>query len=209
MTYKEILKVLPASWEEVNLKTYQRLVSVAQYDVEPLEVDHEDYTLQLLDNSLVSIAALVDVDISSLRGLLLSESMELIKRTQWVSIPPVPCKIKPKYIKDDIKITVDNYLAYQAKASNGKELENIKDIVALFVKEAPHKRRGWFVSKKVDEVKPMLTDEEIDNMNMVEITTFFFFVQKLLMKSLKRIQYKMTIKLKTLLIIQKLGAKQV
>lgn len=207
MTYKETLKVLPASWEEVNLKTYQRLISAAQYDIEPLEEGTEEYTLQLIDNSLVTIAALVNTDISSLRGLLLTDSMDLIKRTKWVSIPPVPLKVKPKYIKDNIKITVDNYLAYQAKASNGKELDNIKDIVGMFIKDVPCKKKGWF-NQNSGKSKPMLTDEDIDNMNMVEIFTFFFFVQKLLLKSLKRIQYKMTTKLKILVMLQKLGAKQ-
>ena len=208
MKYKEIIKLLPSSWEEVDLKTYQRIVSTAQYDIEDLSPDHEDYTLQLFDNRLVTIAALINVDVSSLRGLLLTESMELIKLTEWITVPPVANKVKPDYIKDDIKITVDNYLTYVAKASNGKEVDNIKDIVSVFVKDVPLKRKGWF-SKEIVESVPMLTEEQIEGMNMVEITTFFFFVQKLLMKSLKRIQSRMTAKLMMLRMLQKLGAKQI
>lgn len=206
MKYKELLNSLPKSWEDVDLKTYQRLITTAVYDVEQLPEDHEDYTLQLINNSLVTIAALMNVDISLLRGYKLPQTMELIKATQWISVPPHPKKEKPKYLKDDVHITVDNFLTYQAKAANGKQLDNIVDIVSLFVKDAPSKNKGWFKSKDTQRV-PMITAEDIGKMNMVEITTFFFFVQKLLMKSLKRIQSRMTAKLMLLRTLQKLGAQ--
>jgi hypothetical protein len=198
MKYKELINKLPTGWEQINLKTYQRVMNQS-YDF-ALEEGDEDYPLQQIDNSLLTISALMEIPIDVLKGYEVTEYIELAKRIQFINVHPAPSKIKPNYIKDSIDITLDNYLTYQALAGTpSKAIENIKGVMELFVKDTVVEPTKWYKKSKVVAV-PV-----VDSMNMIEVFTFFFFVQALLKKSLRRIQQKQTKQLMVVRMQQKLG----
>jgi len=200
MKYKELIKKLPTGWHQINLQTYQRVVN-QEYYFELKEGDDE-YSLQQIDNSLLTISALMQIDVDVLKGYSVPEYIDLISRIQWVNELPKPSTVKPAYIKDSIEVTLDNYLTFQALASDQfKAIENIKGVMDLFIKDTPSKRSYWFFKSKHADVP------DVDSMNMIEVFTFFFFVQALLKKSLKRIQAKLTKRLMIVRMQQRLGLK--
>jgi hypothetical protein len=198
MKYNELKDRLPKSWEDVTLKDYQRVMKAVYYW--ELKEGDENYELQQIDNSLVTISALMDIDVTIIKGYQISEYLELVQLVQWVHVLPEPSKVKPTYIKKDIDITLDNYITFQAVANTPvKALENIKEVVNLFVVDN-NSPKPWY---KFKSRETGLLDT--DKMNMVEVVTLFFFAQKLLTKSLKHTQEVLTKKLLVLKMKQKLG----
>jgi len=202
MKYKELINKLPTGWEQIDLKTYQRVMNQSYYF--DLKEGDTDYALQQIDNSLLTISALMEVPVDVLKGYEITEYIELAKRVQFTNTLPTPSNIKPSFIKESLDITLDNYLTYSALASTpAKAIENIKGVMALFVKDNPTEKSKWYSKSKVVPVP------EIDSMNMIDVFTFFFFVQALLKKSLKRIQQKQTKQLMVIRMQQKLGLKPI
>ncbi|MCX2486597.1 hypothetical protein [Pedobacter sp. MR2016-24] len=203
MTFKELKNKIPQGWNEVNLETYQRVISQT-YDWELQE--HEDgYELQQIDNSLLTIAAITGVDINIIRGYDIKQYIDLVTLIQWASKLPEPLKDRPSYLIDTLDLTVNNYLTYKALGGEFKSIDNVASVVEFFIRKEPiSKWKRILYFWKDLTIKPI----DVNKMNMIEIVTLFFFAQKTLTKYLERLRIKQTVQLKTALMMQKLQASQ-
>lgn len=160
MNREEILNAIPASWDDVTLEQYNRILDVNT------DVENDD---DMIDKVIEIAAKILDIDISVLRGLDFPDVTNIIKKLMFIFKAPEPLKKPLEIMKDKVDFSWDNHITVtQLTADPDKIPYRLKDIVKTIVKP---------------DVKP----DDIDKMSVTDVVTLFFFATKLFKKTTRTI----------------------
>lgn len=164
------MKLKFKNWNEVNIKTYKSLMSVAD---EENEIDAEIKILSIL----------CGVDEEEILNLQISEYQELRAEAQWIADKPVVKAYAPKTMKinkkkydvysDVSKITTAQYIDFQSYLKQNKLDRYLSYILACFI--VPKGKQYGEVP--IDEVVKEI--EEYVSVYDAQCMFFFFIVEYL------------------------------
>ena len=176
MDYKEILKALPGSWNELSLRNYIKLSPVLNdSDKEPELYNEDIFTEKLesdIDKNIQIISLLTDVPESELlTGYTMNQVTDMISKLMFMSTSPVTVKPTVKYITFD-KLTYNDFVNFERMQKDfsdggilGSAVGNLPEMLSIFSKRTP---------------------AEIEILSIPEVIAGFFTVAKNLEKYLKR-----------------------
>ena len=154
--YKKIYNQLPASWNELKLKDFQKVV-----DVEISERDEMLDSFIGTDNTLKLISKLTDTPVDRLEELPLFQVAYLSKKLEFISELPSMGKTSVIKWKNIEEISYNDYVTFQNLQH--QPLQNLSTIIKAFSKND-------------------MTEEQIGELGMEEIMTGFFLLQKVVKK---------------------------
>ena len=181
MRYNDLKPLLPTSWNEVTLEQYLRIydaiVSVNE------DMDADEYQAQMIDNTFSIISKLIDIPLSELYQINVTDIAKVCLHVKFLNDEIQPLSKPLSNQKKDVDTSYSNMITYKQLTSAPDKISmNLPTIVESFL----------------IDVKP----DDVLKMNMVDVTTVFFFALKLLTK------YHKTIRQSLLWKIMKLQIKQ-
>lgn len=167
MRYKDLQPLLPASWEDVTLEQYLRIYDAVVSVNEDMDAD--EYQAQMIDNTFSIISKLIDVPLSELYKIDVTDIAKVCLHVAFLNDEIKPLSKPLGNQKKDVDTSYSNMITYkQLTAEPDKISMNLPTIVESFL----------------IDVKP----DDVLKMNMVDVTTVFFFAQKSLTKYHKTIR---------------------
>jgi hypothetical protein len=172
MNYTDIEKLIPTSWDQIKLKDF---VKIADAKVDVADEDDDDlHNAQRVDNIFNILSTYLNIPLADLYSIEFTDIPKVVNAMSFIYTDVVP-KDKPlPNQKKDLDITYGNYITYTNLS---------QDVTTI------HKHLGTIV-------KSFLTDDsDVNEMNMVDVITVFFFANKLLVKSMKTTRRSLLVKL--------------
>jgi hypothetical protein len=166
MNHKDILNKLPSSWQEMKLRDYLKVTD--------LEISEDDDLFNGVDNTLRVISALADVPVPTLEELPYPQIMDLAKHIEFISTLPKPTKDTKLQWKKVESIKYNDFVTFLALSK--EPIQNLPTIIQTFSKKE-------------------LSEEEVLDLDMVECYSGFFFLNKGLKKSFRRMIIYSSLKL--------------
>jgi len=166
----DLLKRIPRNYKEVNYLKYIQIMQI------PASPDNEDYDEEEY-NAYVQYAMLsilLDVSITELTKLPATTIISLLTAINFMNTPiqKVKCNLDIKSIEE---ITYDEFITFNKLNADGKQWENMTDILQLLIKNK--------------------TEKEIAELSIFEVMQFFFALSKSTLKSLNRFQISLAWKI--------------
>jgi hypothetical protein len=187
--YKQILNDLPKDWSELKFEQYKKIL-----DMGVAETDEVDDIFVGQMNSIKTISALTDIPVDELSELDYSIVIPMAKKIEFtLTMPEFNKKHSIIQWKKIDKVSYDDYAAYMMLTKNPEDyFKNIVPIIKSF---------------SVNE----LTDEQINQMSMMEAFAGFFtldrYVSKFIKNMLLRLMRKLVKQLITEFLIQPIKQK--
>jgi hypothetical protein len=156
----KIIEKIPTSWEEVTIRDYEALSEISI-----TENSEADNLFVGIDNTLKVLSYFTETSIEELEKLPMTEITSMSKRLDFMMQPvktEKKSKIKWKKVEE---ITYNDFILYQQFSADF--FKNLHLLIPAFSKEK-------------------ISEEEVLNLSVVDMTTAFFFLKKLAEKSLKR-----------------------
>lgn len=158
MNTKEVYDKLPASWDELKLKSFLKLT-----DLQIEETDDFDGILVGVDNSLKVIATLADVTVEELEALPIREITKIANKIAFISELPVADKSSIKWKAIDT-VSFNDFIVFKTLAQ--EPIKNMPSIIKSFSKNE-------------------LTDEQILDMSTTDAYAAFFLLLQSVKKSVR------------------------
>lgn len=168
----EILKKLPKSWKEVTLSQYQRLLPelTALTETATKNFEEEDALYYITDSMFVYLSVFTGLSIEELTKL---NSIDLIKLSNRLS-----------FIDKQPDFTKETSIEWKAF----DEIK-YKDLVTYMILHKSHIQNMHLIIKAFSKTE--LTDEQIANLSMQEVSNGFFLLQKLVRKSMSHSKWRL------------------
>ncbi|WP_449439626.1 hypothetical protein [Pedobacter steynii] len=157
MKYRELIKQLPASWNDVTLQMYLRTLDVV-LDNE-LEIGDEEYNLMVIDNVLIVTASMIEVDVNIIRKYSTLDIIDVYNKMAFLNTE-IEYSDKPlPSMKKEIDFSFDNMITYnQLTKDKDKILHNLPAIIKTYLLDS-------------------VTDDDILNMKMPDVMSVFLLKQ--------------------------------
>lgn len=152
INHKDIIKSLPGSWKEMKLKDFQKVM-----DITISENIEQENIFDGLDNTIKVISSLTSIPVADLEELPMKEMIEVTKQISFITEIPgdsKACSLKWKQID---KISYDDFVTFNTLAQ--EPLVNLVPIIKTF---------------SVDK----LSDEQVLDLNMEDVFTGFFLLNR-------------------------------
>lgn len=157
MNTQELLKKLPASWDEVTLAKFQLLTTT--------EITETEDILNGMENSIAVISKLTGVSIDELESMSMNDLAILSNKLTFMLTPPQSNQKTSVLVWKKLhEITYNDYVNFIQLQD--KQLENMHVFIKSFSKTE-------------------LTEEEVLQLSIPECLTGFFLLKKMLQKYLK------------------------
>jgi hypothetical protein len=167
MNSKEIYNKLPASWNDVSLGLYQKLTRC--------QIHEDNELFNGIHNTLEIVSKATDIPVEELEGLPMVDLMAFGTKLSFMAVQPVIGKDTGKLkVKDINKVTYNEFIeGIQLKDNH---LENLNQYVRIYA-------------------DTNLTNEEILQLPVIEVLSFFFSYQEYLKKYTRHLIRKEKMKL--------------
>lgn len=170
----ELIEKIPGSWEEFKFSDYLKIL-----DLEVSEDDEFDGSFNGIDNTLKVISALTNISISELEAIEIQTITSIAKKLYFMVELPNTKNFKSKISWKKLEeVSYGEYITYVMLAK--EPFKNLKIFIKAFSSDD-------------------LTEEEIDNLSMMEAYAAFFTLNKYVGKSMNSMARKERMKLIKLL----------
>lgn len=178
--YKQILNDLPKDWNELRFEQYRKIL-----DLGVTETDEVDDLFVGQINAIKTISALTDISVEELSGLDYDILIPMVKRIEFtLTVPDFNKKHSIIQWKKIDKVSYDDFTTYMMLTKSPDDyFKNIIPIIKSF---------------SVNE----LSDEQINQMSMMEAYAGFFTLNKYVSKYFKNTMLRLFRKLVRQLIVE-------
>jgi len=168
MKYKEIQPLLPSKWEDITLKQYQSILG-ALIDTED-DLTPDEQRAQQVDNLLNISSKLLNIPLDEIyKDFMPMDWDKLINHFSFIYVDMKPMDKPHVKQKKTIDVSFDNYILFS----------KLKPDVVSVAQSLPGIVKSFTTG---------MTDEEIENLNIREAMSIFFFAVKVMKQSLSNLR---------------------